>query len=71
MYDTIYTLQFRPISTFTLPPGIKWEYVGAPHDLHTRPDLPRSHLRFGTFRVDRALTASEMRSFEIVQTSLA
>lgn len=67
--STIYTMKFRPVSTVTLPPGIRYELVALPHDFHgNRPDLKRSERhRFGEFTTDRPLSADEMRDFEIVE----
>ena len=59
-----YKMMLRPASNFTLPHGIKWEYVAAPWDLaYRRTDLPRADNRHGVISVDRALTADELQQF--------
>lgn len=55
----------RPASSFTLPAGVKWEYVEAPWDGVNRPDLPRSSNRHGVISTDRPLTAEERAHFDL------
>ncbi len=69
---TIYRMLLRPVSRFTLPDGLDWEYVAAPPDIaHRRPDLPAApwHWPFGTFSTNRPLTADELRHFSIEEVN--
>ena len=61
----LYKLLLRPASSFTLPRGVKWSYVEAPWNLHTRPDLPRSKNQYGVIEIDRRLTDEELEHFDI------
>ncbi len=64
---TVYRTLLRPISTFTLPAGLIWEYVEVPREIAPwRPDLPVSQHIYGTFKTLRPLTADEMQHFSIV-----
>jgi hypothetical protein len=55
----------RPASTFTLPPGVKWEFVEAPHEGVNRPDLKVSAHKYGVIQTDRRLTSDECDHFDI------
>lgn len=49
-----YRPMIRPASMVTLPVGVKWEFVEAPHEIaHMRTDLPMSDNRFGVIATDR------------------
>jgi hypothetical protein len=60
-----YFLKYRPASFCTLPRGVSWQYVEAPHEGCNRPDIPSSKYRHGVITTDRPLTAAEMEQFEI------
>jgi hypothetical protein len=56
----------RPASMVSLPVGIKWEFVEAPHDIaHLRADLPVSANRHGVIATDRPLTMEEREHFSL------
>lgn len=61
-----YKTLLRPASTFTLPRGVRWEFVEAPFEGVNRPDLPRSQHRYGVISTDRPLTQEEQSHFDIV-----
>ena len=64
--DTTYKVLLRPASSFTLPKGIRWDYVAAPWDLaHIRNDIPRAENRHGVIGTDRQLTANEIAQFDL------
>jgi hypothetical protein len=61
-----YRMRYRPTDRFTLPAGLDWDYVEAPHAFaHKRPDIPRSDYRFGVFTTSRPLTDDELQMYEI------
>lgn len=61
-----YCPMIRPASMVTLPVGIKWEFVEAPHDIaHLRSDLPMSANRYGVIATDRPLTMDEREHFSL------
>lgn len=63
-----YRMMYRPAGFGTLPRGLAWHYVEAPHmhGLCGNADLPRSRHSFGVIETDRPLTANECETFEIV-----
>ena len=62
----LYRPLLRPASFCTLPRGIEWSFVEAPHDLaHIRTDLPRSLHVHGVISVDRQLTNDECDQFDL------
>jgi hypothetical protein len=61
-----YRPMIRPASMVSLPVGIKWEFVEAPHDIaHMRQDLPVSANRHGVIATDRPLTMEEREQFSL------
>lgn len=62
-----YVMRYRPASRYTLPQGVTWGYVETPtmFGLANLPLLPISRHRYGVIETSRALTADEMRDFEI------
>ena len=69
----IYTLRFRPVSSWTLPNGIVTEWVRLPHyNIHTLrkayPDLEMSDHPYGEFTTSRDLTDDEIASFQFERT---
>lgn len=62
-YRTIY----RPAGGGSLPPGLSWRFVEAPHDGFWGKvvDMPVSRYRYGVVEVDRELTAEELATFQI------
>lgn len=65
--QAIYAHRLRPVSVATLPEGVSWEFVCAPHDLAgARPDLPVDwSRRYGTYRTSRPITDAECAQFDI------
>src|SRR3990167_5881790 len=61
----LYRPTLRPASSFTLPHGLRWEYVQAPWEGVSRPDLPRADTRYGVISTDRQLTADERQQFDL------
>ena len=66
----IYTMLYRPVSSFTLPRGITTEWVRLPQvDGHVMarayPQLERSTHPYGEFTANRELTAAELESFQV------
>lgn len=61
-----YRPMIRPASMVSLPVGIKWEFIEAPHDIaHLRSDLPVSANRHGVIATDRPLTMEEREHFSL------
>ena len=61
-----YRPMIRPASMVTLPSGIRWAFVEAPHDIaHLRQDLPVSENRYGVIETDRPLTMEEREQFAL------
>lgn len=61
-----YRPMIRPASMVTLPVGVKWEFVEAPHEIaHLRSDLPVSANRHGVIATDRPLTLEEREQFDL------
>ena len=59
-----YKALLRPVSTYTLPYGVKWDFVEVPRNFKgNRPELPASDTPFGIIRIDRELTADERDHF--------
>lgn len=70
MTKPIYTMEYRPVSSFTLPRGITTNWVRLPQDATPEmkrgyPQLERSEHRFGEFTTNRELTAQEMEQFQV------
>ena len=69
MSKTLYPFRYRPVLrpavASTLPPGLDWIYVEAPHVGVDRPDLPRSSYRFGVIATTRKLTVAERARFSL------
>ncbi len=66
----IYTMLYRPVSSFTLPRGITTEWVRLPQiDGHVMarayPHLERSEHPYGEFTASRELSADELERFEV------
>ena len=66
----IYTMLYRPVSSFTLPRGITTEWVRLPQiDGHVMarayPHLERSEHAYGEFTASRELSADELERFEV------
>lgn len=66
----IYTMLYRPVSTFTLPRGVttEWARLPANSDAHMRrafPDLEVSEHPFGDFTTSRELTDDELERFQV------
>jgi hypothetical protein len=59
-----YRPTLRPASHSTLPAGLDWSYVEAPHYLQKRPDLPRSRYYHGVIEC-RELTKDELVRFDL------
>jgi hypothetical protein len=63
---TGYIPRFRPAGFATLPRGVGWQFVEAPHDLaHVRTDIPASRHRYGVIETDRPLTPAEVETFQL------
>ncbi|MGZ5078632.1 MAG: hypothetical protein ACXWHZ_03695 [Usitatibacter sp.] len=64
-----YICLLRPPSSFTLPPGLVWDYAELPPDLartaHVRRDLPVSQHRHGVIETVRPLTPEECERFDL------
>lgn len=61
-----YIPRFRPAGYGTLPGGVAWEYVEWPNMMgFGRADIPMSRHTYGIIATDRALTAQEMRTFDL------
>lgn len=64
-----YRMIYRPASTFTLPRGLRWDYVETPKNdtgiQQRRGELPVSQHPFGVIETDRPLTTDELASFEV------
>lgn len=57
-----YRANLRPVGFDSLPKGMIWEYVEAPHAISHMAafrNMPRSVARFGTIRLQSKLTADE------------
>ena len=66
----LYIPQLRPASSFTLPSGVKWNWVEAPVSLASvRKDIPTSKHTYGVIEIDRALSAYEQEHFDLVPVS--
>ena len=73
MTDTgspVYTMLFRPVSTFTLPRGVTTEWVRLPVDADQAmrrafDGLGQSEHRYGEFTTNRPLTEEELERFEV------
>ena len=64
--DFLYRPTLRPAYSGGMPPGVKWEYVEAPFDLHgKRADIPASKHRYGLVKTSRELTADEIEHFDL------
>ena len=66
----IYTMLFRPVSSFTLPNGITTEWMRLPRTggyvmADAFPHLKRSEHPFGEFTTNRELTAEELERFQV------
>ena len=66
----IYTMLYRPVSSFTLPSGITTEWVRLPEiDGHVMalayPLLKRSKHPYGEFTASRELTDNELERFQV------
>ena len=66
----VYTMRYRPVSSFTLPDGILTNWLRLPQiDGHTMsrayPDLKTSTHAFGEFTTNRDLTEAEMEQFQV------
>ena len=66
----IYTMLYRPVSSFTLPAGITTEWVRLPQiDGHVMarafPHLERSEHPYGEFTASRELAAEELERFQV------
>lgn len=61
--EYLYRPLLRPVGYATIPDGVEWEYVEAPPNLTTRPDLPASRHPYGVIKTDRKLTADEKSRF--------
>ena len=66
----IYTMLYRPVSSFTLPSGITTEWVRLPQiDGHVMaqayPQLERSKHPYGEFTASRELRDDELKSFQV------
>lgn len=66
----IYTMLYRPVSTFTLPRGVTtaWARLPAGSDQRMRdafPGIEVSEHPFGDFTTDRDLTDEEMEQFQV------
>lgn len=64
-----YTTIYRPFGfgSTPLPRDVTWDYVEAPWDLTTRPDLPRSRHRYGVIRTSRPLSRDELDQAQMVE----
>ena len=66
----IYTMRYRPVSSFTLPPGISTEWVRIPQIdglviAAAFPELERSKHPYGEFTASRELTDTEMDRHQV------
>lgn len=66
--ERVYTMLYRPATQYgTLPPGVQFTgWVRVPRELAARfRHLSVSNFRFGEFTVNRALTETELKDYQI------
>ena len=66
----VYTMLYRPVSSFTLPRGVTTEWRKLPrnadgHLMRAFPGLERSEHPHGEFTTSRELTAEELESYQV------
>ena len=66
----VYTMLYRPVSSFTLPRGVITEWMKLPKNADERmqrafPGMERSEHLYGEFTASRELSADEMESFQV------
>ena len=66
----VYTMLYRPVSSFTLPRGVTTEWRKLPrnadgHMMRAFPALVRSEHAHGEFTTSRELSAEEMQSYQV------
>ena len=71
----IYTMRYRPVSSFTLPQGISTEWVRIPQIdglviATAFPELERSKHPYGEFTASRELTDKEMDRYQVQRVDL-
>lgn len=65
MTNNLYRPLLRPAASWTLPPGVTWEYTEVPQYITLRPDLPFSKHPHGVIKLSRELTKAEMQHFDL------
>ena len=68
--EPVYTMLYRPVSSFTLPRGVTTEWKKLPRNADGRmmrafPSLERSEHPFGEFTTSRELSREEMESYQV------